>query len=200
MSEKYWRLDLQFVPQYAPICDAVPCWLQIFQLWRKGNAAVLQFVTAIRLLFVPGDTLPICTGDTLRNTRGRGFRKVPKLSTHQHRESLNGHRYTATGNGQKTINKKHPDRFRNFFACFRSFSTLFCTFAFVFALLGLSISVRFWPSVLAPFACLPFSGCHLDFPDNSAIVDDFFMSPKKSETVWTHILYKTSRETGLDWV
>ena len=67
-------------------------------------------------------------------------------------------------NGQKTINKKHPDRFRTFshvFARLRPFSH----FSLVSALFGMSVSDHFWPSVFALFRTirlLPFSGCHLD--------------------------------------
>ena len=50
-------------------------------------------------------------------------------------------------NGQNTIAKKHPDRFRTFFACFRLFSNKirpFLHFLLAFALFEPSVSDRFW--------------------------------------------------------
>ena len=63
-------VHLQFVPQYAPICNAVSCWL--FKKERKGN-------TAIHLLFVPPYSSylyrsmpPIRTGNTFEKKLGVG--------------------------------------------------------------------------------------------------------------------------------
>ena len=55
------------------------------------------------------------------------------------------------------------------FALFRLFSLVFDrfrTFSPVFAIFGMSVFDRFWPSVFAFFAPFaPFSGCHLDSPE-----------------------------------
>ena len=61
-------------------------------------------------------------------------------------------------NGQKTITKKHPDRFRIFCLLSLLFDR-YHTFSLIFALLRLSVSDRFWSSFFAFFA--PFACCHL---------------------------------------
>ena len=69
----------------------------------------------------------------------------------------------ATGTRPKNDHKKKLKTSRSF-AFYRLFSL-------VFALFGLSVSDRFWPSVFALFRTirlLPFSGCHLHSPENSA--------------------------------
>ena len=88
----------------------------------------------------------------------------------QNRENLKGHHYMATG---KMAKKRSTRSTPTVFALFHLFSHVFdrcCTFLLVFALSGLAVSDRFWPSVFALFRTirlLPFSGCHLDSPDRS---------------------------------
>ena len=86
------------------------------------------------------------------------------VSLAKNRESLNGHRWKMA---PKRSTKSTPITF----ALFRLFSLVFnrfCTFSLLFALSGLSVSDRSWPSVFALFRTirlLPFSGCHLDSPE-----------------------------------
>ena len=83
---------------------------------------------------------------------------------------LNGHRQMATAKWPRNNQQKALRSFSHFFACFRVFLLVFdrcCTFSLVFALFGLSVSDRFWPSVFPLFCTirvLPFSG-HLDSSD-----------------------------------
>ena len=76
--------------------------------------------------------------------------------------------------------KRSPKSIPIVFALFRLFSLVldhFCTF---FALFGLSISDRLWPSVFALFRTirlLPLSGCHLDSPDQVPDIPRTVRSP-----------------------
>ena len=89
-------------------------------------------------------------------------------------------------NGPKTITKRHPDRFLAFFRLFSHFFD-FLFFSLVFALFGLSVSDRFWPSVFVLFRTirlLPFSGCHLDFPkDRSFSTKTYFLLSSQASSL-----------------
>ena len=84
------------------------------------------------------------------------------------RENLNGHRYMVTGNFQKTISKKLPDRFRIFspaFVCFRPFLHFFPRLRTLWAIcFWLFLAVRFF-GLFRTIRLLPFNGCHLASPD-----------------------------------
>ena len=105
---------------------------------------------------------------------------------------LHGHWKMA----QKTISKKHPDRFRAFSACFRWFSTVFAIFARFRTFLGGCVSDRFGRPFLHFFA--PFACCHLAaaiWIPLKCFRPHEFSSPRKiNEQVW-----RKESHTSMQW-